>query len=157
MQELNLRDIHLPDSIPWWPLAPGWWLLIIAVLLLILLLPRWYRWQKRKPPKRIALMELKKIAGHYAQHNDKTQLAREVSILMRRVCMSYASRNEIAGLIGDEWLQQINLLTRKPYFSAELGNILITAPYQNNSDYDAEQLLKACKRWIHHLPRKSSL
>jgi hypothetical protein len=24
----QLKDIHLPDDISWWPLAIGWWLLI---------------------------------------------------------------------------------------------------------------------------------
>ena len=24
----NLRDIHLPEAISWWPLALGWWILI---------------------------------------------------------------------------------------------------------------------------------
>ena len=27
-QQIPLRDLHLPDAISWWPLAPGWWLAI---------------------------------------------------------------------------------------------------------------------------------
>jgi hypothetical protein len=30
-EELDLRDIQLPDAPGWWPPAPGWWLLL-AVL-----------------------------------------------------------------------------------------------------------------------------
>ena len=30
---LPLRDLHLPDAIGWWPLAPGWWVLIALSLL----------------------------------------------------------------------------------------------------------------------------
>jgi len=32
---LNLRDIHLPDPISWWPIAPGWWMIIASVILVI--------------------------------------------------------------------------------------------------------------------------
>ena len=24
----HLRDLHLPDALGWWPLAPGWWVVI---------------------------------------------------------------------------------------------------------------------------------
>ncbi|MEN8176755.1 MAG: DUF4381 domain-containing protein, partial [Pseudomonadota bacterium] len=36
----GLRDIHGLDSVPWWPLAPGWWWLLgaVAVLAIIWLL-----------------------------------------------------------------------------------------------------------------------
>ena len=36
----QLRDIHLPEAIGWWPLAPGWWLLIILVCLGLITLAR---------------------------------------------------------------------------------------------------------------------
>jgi len=32
VNELPLKDIHLPDAITWWPLAIGWWLLIVMVI-----------------------------------------------------------------------------------------------------------------------------
>ena len=35
-ETLNLRDIHLPEAIFWWPLAPGWWILAGATLLFII-------------------------------------------------------------------------------------------------------------------------
>lgn len=31
IEELPLRDIHLPETIGWFPPAIGWWLLIIFV------------------------------------------------------------------------------------------------------------------------------
>jgi len=31
----QLRDIHLPEAVSWWPLAPGWWLLMVLTCLLL--------------------------------------------------------------------------------------------------------------------------
>ena len=28
---LPLRDLHLPEAVGWWPLAPGWWGVIAVV------------------------------------------------------------------------------------------------------------------------------
>ena len=37
MNELELRDIHLPEASLWWPPAPGWWISALLLLLLMLL------------------------------------------------------------------------------------------------------------------------
>ena len=29
---LPLRDLHLPEAIGWWPLAPGWWVLLAMLV-----------------------------------------------------------------------------------------------------------------------------
>ena len=34
---LPLRDIHLPDPVSWWPLAPGWLALIMLLVIVVLL------------------------------------------------------------------------------------------------------------------------
>ncbi len=36
----QLRDIHLPDPISWWPPAPGWWVLAVVVLALLFFMTR---------------------------------------------------------------------------------------------------------------------
>ena len=37
----QLRDIHTPDPISWWPLAPGWWILAGLVIIGLVFLIRW--------------------------------------------------------------------------------------------------------------------
>ena len=31
-QQIPLRGLHLPESVGWWPLAPGWWLLLALLV-----------------------------------------------------------------------------------------------------------------------------
>jgi len=38
--DIAIRDIHLPDAISWWPLAPGWWGLLALIVIAIVLF--WY-------------------------------------------------------------------------------------------------------------------
>lgn len=44
---LVLRDVHVPASPPWWPLAPGWWLVAGVVALLVAGVVAW-RWHRRR-------------------------------------------------------------------------------------------------------------
>ena len=30
-EQIPLRDLHLPEAIGWWPLAPGWWVVVALV------------------------------------------------------------------------------------------------------------------------------
>ena len=55
-QQIPLRDLHLPEVIGWWPLAPGWWFLIALAVaglgyLSYRLLTKW----RRNAARRIAL------------------------------------------------------------------------------------------------------
>ena len=58
----QLRDIHLPEAISWWPLAPGWWLLIISGGLFVgWLLRLFYRRHLTKLYRRQALQKLEQL------------------------------------------------------------------------------------------------
>lgn len=59
----QLRDIHLPEPILWWPLAPGWWLLIImAVVLAAWLVRILYNKYSARLYRRQALKRLDQLA-----------------------------------------------------------------------------------------------
>ena len=154
MNQLELRDIHLPDAVSWWPLAPGWWLLGILILLILFIFPKIIKRIKSKPINRTALLEFKKIEYAFQQHQDNTRLAQDISVLLRRICISYKSREDVASLTGYEWLSQLNKMTNNNAFSEQIGEILFNAPYQKQSQFNSNELINSCKNWIKQLPRR---
>jgi hypothetical protein len=152
--QAELRDIHLPDPVSWWPPAPGWY--GVAILLLALIFIAWWFMHKRHNPslKKLATRELQQIEQAYTQHHNTQQLCSELSILLRRVAISYDSRNKHAGVTGKEWLNHLNDLCGQPLFDEQLADFLLLAPYQKQSSAPAERLISVTQQWISLLPRQ---
>lgn len=135
--DIPLRDLHLPDMTGWWPFAPGWWvvlgILLVGIVMLFRRLRR--RWRERAP-KRFALRQLADIGRDFKSGANAVVLGKELSELTRRAMLAYAPRDEVAGLIGDDWLQWLDRgLDDKP-FSSGPGRILESLPYMDPSKID---------------------
>ena len=148
--ELPLRDLHLPDPIGWWPLAPGWWfvLFVFATAVGYLIWHACKRWQDNAS-RRFALRELARYEAEYVEHRNPVTLARQLSELLRRGMLAYAPRDEVAGLTGEAWLQWLDRGMPLPYFHTEGGKSLLQLPYRNPagdfSNVDVDALLSAVR------------
>lgn len=130
-EQIPLRDLHLPEAIGWWPLAPGWWLLIaLAAAGLGYLLYRQYLEWRWNAVRRVALAELARVRREYAEGADAQTLAIELSELLRRSMLAYAPRAEVAGLTGDGWLQWLDRGLADRPFTEGPGKKLESLPYQ---------------------------
>jgi hypothetical protein len=148
--QLPLRDLHLPDPIGWWPLAPGWWFVLLsAACLLGYLSWRVYKRWQYNAPRRFALRELARYEAEYLEHRDPVTLGKQLSELLRRGMLAYAPRGEIAGLAGESWLQWLDSGMPLPYFHTEGGKSLLELPYRDPagdfSDIDIDALLSAVR------------
>ena len=147
---LPLRDLHLPDAIGWWPLAPGWWVVvaILAAVLGYILLRTYRRWQFNAP-RRYAMRELARYEAEYLAHRDPVMLGKQLSELLRRGMLAYAPREEVAGLTGGDWLAWLDIGMPLPYFHTEGGKSLLNLPYRDPdgdfSDIDISALLAAVR------------
>lgn len=138
-EQIPLRDLHLPEAIGWWPLAPGWWILIALAVsgLLYLLYRGWCRWRFNLP-RRIALRELKKLRSEYRHGADTISLSKQLSQLLRRAMLAYASRDEVAGLTGQSWLEWLDRGLEGQPFTAGPGRRIGSLPYLRADSKDAE-------------------
>jgi hypothetical protein len=151
---LVLRDIHGLDTIPWWPLAPGWWFLIGAAGLLLLLacLRYWMvytgAWLGWRGDARRQLRLLKKSL----RNDDPRAVADRLSELLRRIAMARSRRREAAGLTGDDWLRWLNEHDSSRFDWERRGRVLLTAPYmpphKTVERKELAVLISAASRWL---------
>jgi len=157
MNELPLKDIHLPDSFLWWPPAPGWWALGIMLIVVLLLLPKLWRWLRYKPVRSLSLKEFYLIRKNYQQQADHKQTLQAITALLRRTVMSKSGRIGHAGIIGDDWLKQLNLMSNKDCFTLAQGELLKHGRYQpfiqDQMTGEIDSLLQSCESWIKSLPK----
>lgn len=151
----QLRDIHAPEAIAWWPPAPGWWLVLLAVLLLAAALIAVYRQRQLSVRlRRDALAELAHIQRDFQQEGDVVGLAAQLSILLRRIAVARGDRVDVAGLSGSAWLRYLDETGRTQAFSEGPGQVLITAPYQPKVEVEPHVLIDTVSRWIERVDLK---
>ena len=156
MNELELRDIHLPDASLWWPPAPGWWITLALLLALAAMIPWLIRRLRQKPVNRLCLQELQTIRQRFAAGQRNNDVVRDTAALLRRTLIAYRGREGFASSTGDDWVNQLQALASAESFSQAQLELLGHRRYQRDSDSDIDNLLQACERWIRTLPRKEA-
>ena len=154
----QLRDIHLPEPISWWPPAPGWW--ILALLLISALsygLYRFFQWRNNNLYRRQALAELE---NSYACHkDDPTTFSHQVLALLRRTTRAAFPLKKLASASTDKLLEQISNSAIETGFHRELRQQLTSLPYQSKAEFPtgfSDDLYRATRQWIKHHPGKPS-
>lgn len=156
----QLKDIHLPAPVSWWPPAPGWWGLLLLSIILIATGVWLYRRHQANRWRSYALNECSQIKKLLGNETDQTsvqqQAAQQISALLRRVALTRFPRNEVASLSGQDWIdfltQSVNHKTELPAATAQT---LLYAPYSQHSEHDISQLLNFAEHWIKALPKNS--
>lgn len=150
----TLRDIHGLDSIPLWPVAPGWWVLlgIIGFLLLAVGIRYWWLfygpWLNWRGEARRKLHALSRALPQ----EDPRVIADSLSELLRRIAMASKGRRVAAGLTGETWLLWLAEHDTSGFDWEKRGEILLRAPYMPPSmaieRSDLATLIRAATRWI---------
>ena len=153
LEQIPLRDLHLPEAISWWPLAPGWWVVIGITLIVIgYFLQRYLERRARGAARRHALQQLDGLLNDYESHRNVVTFAAQVSELLRRAMLAYAPRQNIAGLTGEAWLAWLDHDLAHPQFVAGPGRALIELPYRNPDsdkiDADVYALVTAVRQRV---------
>jgi hypothetical protein len=156
----ELRGIHLPQPVGFWPPAPGWWGLA-AVLLASAVATTIASRRRRRSVVRYALRELEGLA-RTSPDADLQTLATRLSALVRRVALIRFGRRRVASLHGRAWQDFLAQTAptkrrRRARFVENAGPVLSLAPYapagapcvtRDGVAIDRTVLIAATRAWI---------
>ena len=149
----QLRDLHVPDPVSFWPPAFGWWM--VALLMLALMaIGMWAIWYRKKTaPRRLALVELTKLKAKFDETQDSATLMGNLSQLLRRYAILCFGRQSVAGLTGVSWLKFLDEHGKTQQFSSEIGQqAFVAIPYGAQGSVKADEMLTLAERWIKQSP-----
>ena len=137
----DLKGIHLPEPVSWWPLAPGWWMLIVLIVAVITVsLYMGLRHYQRNAFRRQALQELQQLR-HQALPAE--QLLSAISQLIRRTVISSRQQRLEASLQGQDWQQFL-----QQYMPETQAHLLAVGQYQAHPAVDTDKLLHSTEQWL---------
>jgi hypothetical protein len=145
----QLRDIHLPAPVAWWPPAPGWWLLAGATLLLIgtvgyFLLRRY----KRRRYRRLAQRAANTIYAQWQQQGDNLAFVQALNQLLKQTALVAFPGAPIAALSGTAWLQFLDSRLATPQFNRAETRVLADV-YQTRIEHlQADAIQRAAEHWL---------
>jgi hypothetical protein len=140
-------EVVSPGDISWLPQTTGW-LWLGAALLAVLVhygwkrLRRWYHNRYRRE----AAARLKQLAQAGPQDSWLTELNK----LMKLTALAGFSREQVARLSGQEWIDFLNRQCASPTFSPDQGRLLAHGVYEHTAVADStrQALFGACLNWV---------
>lgn len=144
----QLKDIHLPSPISWWPLAPVWYLLItFSIFSLIIFIYYLHKKYTHTLAKKQALILLKQYQKNYETNPHVPLTSAQISELLRRVALAYYPREQVASLYGEEWVTFLNQTAKGVDFYS-LKSLLLEAPFKAEEVMNLKPLFDAAQLWI---------
>jgi hypothetical protein len=153
----QLRDIHLPEAVTFWPPAPGWWVVLVLLLIGLAFVYR---------QAIIAMIQRRKLTNVLAQLHEAhvcfTALAQDaekrnqagldflatVNILLNRVVMVKYPDAPSEKLSGNSWLAFLDSFDNTTDFTQGAGTPLAEGIYRRTFDADVDALLTLVTTWI---------
>ncbi|GJL62840.1 DUF4381 domain-containing protein [Candidatus Nitrospira salsa] len=149
----QLRDLHIPDPVSFWPPALGWWVVLLLVLICVALGVWVKRYRQSTAPRRTALAELTDLQVQFHETQDTVKLMAGLSELLRRYALVCFSRQNVAGLTGAAWLKFLNEHAKTPLFASKQAQLALTlVPYGAQESVETEEMINLVKQWVKQTP-----
>ena len=147
----QLSDIHLPNNVHNYPIAPGWWLL--AVIVLAILVYGIIKLRQYFKARKVQKQALKQLSA-----------ASETSVivaLLKWAALQYFPRAHVAHLTGDKFkgfLIESLPAKHQESFSTLSGDHFNSTYQSNANEHNVDDFSAAAKLWLNQaLPPKKTL
>ncbi|WP_226704447.1 DUF4381 domain-containing protein [Microbulbifer elongatus] len=132
MQSLleQLKDIHEPAPIGWWPLAPGWW--ILAGLFIVLLFAAGWLFFRLREKRRRNLYRAEGVRLLKALDLGTPRVIEEINLLLKRVAVATFGRDTCGPLTGQHWIRFLESTTEEP-MPESARRVLLESLYSSTS------------------------
>ena len=155
----GLHDNVVPESVSLFPATPAW-LVVLALLLgaLVWAMVRVLQRHRRSLYRRQAAAELRGIEARLGSATTREAALAELPVLVKRVALHLARRDEVAALSGPSWLAFLDGTWSGDAFRAGPGRLLPDVAYGTPARLAALQpaeldnLMALLRAWIrgHH-------
>lgn len=143
----QLRDIHVPEPIGWFPLPAAWWWLSGAIILiLILCVVSIQRYRTRR--QRTALGKIRKLISAHQNGLSDHETAENLAFIIREFAFAQFPKNDLRGLYGEEWLQFLDRTGGEGKFGAGVGRNILVWPYRKIDHGDLNGLIEITEQWL---------
>lgn len=162
----ELRDIHLPDAVAFWPPAPGWWVLLVLVLVILAFLGHRYFLaliRRRKLASALAELDAALTSFNELSTLDSTRnqagldFLSTVNVLLKRVAQVNYPAAGSGKLTGRHWLTFLDSCDNTQDFTTGVGQPLGDGIYRRDFDADAQAIHELVRRWIENRYRSKQV
>ena len=144
----QLRDVHLPEAVSWWPLAWGWWVLIaLALCLLITTSYLLFKHKKKNRYRTLANTSLIQSYQNWQSTQDKQAYLHAANDILKRCVLVNDNTSQAATLSGKNWITQLNHWAKIP-LSKNAEQALAVECYQAEPQSDINALHKELLTWL---------
>jgi hypothetical protein len=149
----QLRDIHPPADIGWWPLATFWWILLLAlILMLISSVYLLLKHRKENAWRRTALIELHTLTSRRTD-SPSDEFASQLNTLIKRCLCSANRNNEALSASGSQFASLLESAKCKQRLSQDLIHTLSYGIYTADCPQVSSAQLGQIQTWIKGLSR----
>ena len=144
----QVRDVEAPLVAS--SIAPGWWLLaLLALVIACCIYFGTHRWRSRlwQRQAKSTAQNIRERVGH----DSSAKTLASCSQLARKVVLAVDQREQVASLHGEQWLEKLDDVSKRPEFTQGIGRLLIDQAYQKQpkiSEHDLNELVDSIENLI---------